>query len=761
MPLAPAQEALSPGVSSPAELFETVMGFLRRQYAVIISVALLALLLAALYIFVRPPSFTAQANLLIDTRKLQVLKDAPILSDIGLDAVTIESQLQLIKSDSVALAVINKLRLTEDPEFVGSGVLSGSATSNSVSGLTEGALRAFQKRLIATRVGLSSVIAIEFEANNPERAAQIANAVGEAYIADQINAGVQASKSAGAWLEDRISKLRDESLAAQHAVIDFRAKKNIVAAAGQRMDEQQVAELNSQLVGARARTSEARARLDQIEAVIRANVSGSGSGSGNVGTVADTLSNPIITQLRTKYLEIVSREADWSARYGRNHLAVVNLRRQIADIRASMLDELRRIAETYKSEYEIAKQRQAALERSLDGAVTKSRATDGALATLHELDSAAEQYRTLYDTFLRRYVESVQQQQSFPFAEARLISSASKAETKKKPNIIKVLLLAAVGGVGLGVGCGVMREMMDRVFRTSRQAEEALQVDCVSVLPLLKGTAQAKKLLFNQELTNSVGPRTIVRGANSSVLWTAVDSPFSSYADAIRSIKLSADWNARSSRVIGFTSSVQNEGKSTVAASFALHAAQTGARVIIIDCDLRSTSLSRMLAPSAAFGIMDVIGGGVPLEDAIWKEPSTNLSLLPAVLTSALLHSNETLGSEAMKELINRLRRVYDYIVVDLPPLIPLVDARATSQFVDFYMFIIEWGRTNVGVVEKSLAGARAVYEKLHGIVLNKVNSRRIARYDHYYSKFNYNKSDTSHDLESQCAAHDSADALL
>ena len=217
---------------------------------------------------------------------------------------------------------------------------------------------------------------------------------------------VQASKSAGDWLEERITKLRDESLAAERAVVDFRAKNNIVAAGGKLMDEQQVADLNNQLVTARAHTAEAQARLDRIEAIIRADVPGSGSAA----TVTDTLNSPIITQLRAKYLEYVDQEADWAARYGSNHLAVVNLRRQIADIRASMKDELRRIAETYKSEYEIAKQRQAALESSFREAVAQSRATSRAGATLHELESAAQQYRALYDTFLRRYMESVERQ---------------------------------------------------------------------------------------------------------------------------------------------------------------------------------------------------------------------------------------------------------------------------------------------------------------------------------------------------------------
>ena len=223
--------------------------------------------------------------------------------------------------------------------------------------LTEAVLNAFQKRLTVTKVGGSSVIEIKFESTDPERAAQIANAVGDAYIADRLDARRQAAKLAGAWLQDRLPELRAQSSAAEHAIVDFKEKNNIVAADGRLMNEQQMSDLNRELVKARGRASEARARLDRIEVVLHAYV----PGSTTAATVSDTLNNPIITQLRSRYLEYVNQEADFSARYGRDHLAVEKLRRQITEIHRSILDELRRIAETYKSEYEIAKQQQAAL----------------------------------------------------------------------------------------------------------------------------------------------------------------------------------------------------------------------------------------------------------------------------------------------------------------------------------------------------------------------------------------------------------------
>lgn len=740
-------EARAPAASTPAELVDVILGFLRRQYAVILSVALLIVMLGAVYVFTAPRSFTAQAKLIIDARKFQVLQQSPILGDMNVDFMTMESQIQLLKSDNIALAVIRRLRLTEDPEFAGSDVHlnSGGGVKDTQSPrppsdeLTEVVLSAFQKRLDITRIGGSSVIEIKFKSTDPERAAQIANAVGEAYVADQLDLRRQATKLAGAWLRDRLPELRDQSSTAEHAIVDFKAKNNIVAAAGQLMNEQQVAALNSDLVAAQGRTSEARVRLDQIEAVIHANK----TGPANAATVTDTLSNPIITQLRSKYLEYVNREADFSARYGRDHLAAANLRRQIAEVRGSILDELRRIAESYKSEYEIAKQRQLALERAFNESVAQFKTANQAQVTLRELEGSAQRYRALEDTFLQRYMDAVHQQ-SFPVAEARFISRASKPVMPSGPKRSLMLGLAAAGGLFSGVGFGMLREWRDRAFRTSGKVEEAVQTNCIAVTPNVE-RSQSKELIFKQEFATTLPPQTIVPDAN--VIWTVINSPFSRYTESIRSVKLSLNEGVGLTKVVGFTSSLPGEGKSTIAASLALLTAQAGARVILVDCDLRNPSLSPMLAASSAGGIVDVTSGKCSLEDVIWRESSTNLAFLPGSIKSRLACSSEVLASEAMQELFNRLRQDYDYVLVDLPPLAPIVDVRATAQFVDLYTLVIEWGRTSIDVVEHALAGARVVEEKLHGVVLNKVDFKWLSRYEGPRGRYYRNKHYASYEF--------------
>lgn len=805
------------------------VGFVRRQISIIIFVTLLFVAFGIIYSITARPTFIAQAELMIDARKLQVFQQQSILGDIPIDTAQVESQVEVLKSENIALSVIKNLHLTEDPEFVGSnGSLFGtllSFVSNpfevdpapSEFELTRSAVNAFESKLSIKRIGLTYVIQIGFQSFNPERASQIANAVADAYIVDQLEAKYQATRRASTWLQDRIKELRDQVATAERAVVDFKTKNNIVSTGGpdkRLVGEQQVAELSSQLVIARANSAEAKARLDRIQSVLKTDAPNASFGA----TVTDTLKNEVVSKLRSQYLELAAREADWTTKYGANHLAVVNLRNQLREIRNSIFDELKRLGETYKSDYAIAKQREFGVQNELAQAVAQSQATDAKSVTLRELQSTAQTYKSLYDNFLQRYMEAVQQQ-SFPITEARLISSATRPLSKSHPRTRFVLFVAGLGGLVLGFGIGALRDLSDRVFRTSEQVEDLLQTDCICLVPLLTGsdpdgsvvTSGPKenpgssapganteirrnrievvaKSIFAR-LLESIGSTVLVsdmRGTIKSTkrrmgslvsspsvkdqamalaspnlaeslqsfgsriikhnddiaLWAVTDSPFSVFTEAIRSIKLAVDLNGlvKTNRVIGFTSSLPNEGKSTVAAALAQLMSQTNTRTILIDCDLRNPSISRSLAPKAKIGLLDVISGKVSLEEAIWKDPSTNLEFLPVAAKNRLAHSNEILSSLPVKKIFDQLRERYDYVIVDFPPIAPIVDVRATAHLIDSFIFVVEWGNTNIEVVRHALGHAQNVYENMLGVVLNKVDRNVFGRYAGQHEGYYYNK---------------------
>jgi succinoglycan biosynthesis transport protein ExoP len=758
--------------SSPAELLDSFVHFLRQQYLIILFTSLFMISLGALYLVVARPSYTAVATMLIDARKTQFLQQQPQFSDAQADSAVVESQVRVLNSDNVALAVIKNLQLTDDPEFTKS---SANNSTTSAYDRMRSALTIFKSRLNVAREGTSYVIEVSFRSYDPEKAARIANAVVDAYIVDQLDAQYQSTLRASDWLQGRIRDLRDQASAAEQAVVDYQQSHNIVDTAGKTTNEQQVGELNSQLLVAKTQMAEARAKLDQIQAVLT-----SDSGGAVDATVADTLKNDVVTKLRSQYLDLASKERDWAARYGNDHLAVVNLRNQMAEISASIIDELRQIAETYKSDFAIAKQHVDDVQKEYDQSVTQFQQNNQAKVVLNDLKSKAKTYRELYENFLQRYMESVQQQ-SFPITQARIISPALRPLQRSNPKIILTMAITACAGLLLGMGAGVIRDLWDRVFRTSDQVETILHVPCISLVPSLRSKisaglpnktrndelshrpmspsppiAQQEAVVSADGATNAqialadksssipateLEPRTLVHG--NDVLWTVADEPFSRFAESLRLIKVAADLSGigKSSKIIGFTSSLPNEGKSTLAASLGLLIAQSGGRAILVDGDLRNPSLTRLLAPDAKAGFIELISEKARIEDVLWwSAGTTHLAFLPAVLESRVAHTNEILASAAAKNLFDELRERYEYIIVDLSPLAPVVDVRTTSHFIDSYVCVVEWGHTKTEVVKRALTDVPNVYENLLGVVLNKAEYNKLGRYDVHRGDYYYNK---------------------
>ena len=464
--------------TEPSHVLHIAINFIRRQYVVIAVAFALTTLLGVVYLMTTPPSFTAYARMLIDTRKQQVMFPQQPMTWDFMEFAMVASQVEVLKSENIARAVVKENHLTEDPNIVGPGNdLWGTVTAaifgapppevRSETELTKRAIGAVMGGVTAKRVGLTYVIEVGFQSKSPGGAAQIANAVVEAYIRDQLDAKFQATGRATAWLGDRIAELKEQSASAERAVEDFKQKNNMISADGRLVNEQKVGELSSQLVLAKKRTAEAQARFDRIQTILRGD-----AGDTVNATVADSLNNSVVSKLREKYLDDANKEADWSARFGPNHLAAANLRNQMKGILASIREELVRLGETYKSDLEIAKLNQEAAEKELAGAVAQSQEANQVKVTLRQLESSAKTYRTQYDSLLQKYTET-QQQQSFPITEARMITAAEPG-FKSSPVTGRVLSFAIFGGLLLGVGIGWLREFWYRVFRTNKQVEAIL-----------------------------------------------------------------------------------------------------------------------------------------------------------------------------------------------------------------------------------------------------------------------------------------------
>src|SRR5262245_43478028 len=720
---------------------DIVTGFLRRRYLLILTGLLLSVPLGALYLRITPASYTASAVMIIKPRKTALA--TPVGSEMPAPPWT-DTQSVALKYLNVPSYVVKQLRFPDDPEFVRSGVgwfdklLARRGCGEDPEPKTEAervgaAINAFNNGIDIRRIGQSYMMRIDFRSQNQEVATKIANTVIDAYIFDQLNGKYQAYRRAGDWLQERLQALREQAAAAERAVIEFKSKNNIVAVGGALMNEKELSEISAGSVSARVNASELQNRLERIRAVRKAYQQDKPtSAEQDDETVSEAMNSGIRTKVRTQYLDLVNREADWSARYGKNHNAVVNLRNQIQDIRRSIYQELGRIEETVKSDYEIAKKRQADFDNSLAKLISQSTETNQAQITLFTLDAAAKSYRRLYDNFLQRHTEAVQQQ-TFPITEARQISAASAIKTA--PKTAQVWMVTVIAGGLIGAGLGALREITDRRFRSREQVQSVLATECLALVPLLADNSRnrifssRKALTLQSRRARPMATRDIC--SIPKIMQTVIDAPSCPYVEAIRAIKLTIDLNSQANtKMIGLTSCQPSEGKSTVALAMATLIAQSGARVMLVDCDLRHSSISRLLAPDASAGFLDVVAGTADLADVVWIDPTTQMEFLP--VGASVPNATEILASTASKSLFDSLQVKYDYVIVDLAPLVANMDVRATAGLIDSYLLVIEWGATKIDAVQYALRNAPAVQANIMGAVLNKVDIAAMRRYDRH-----------------------------
>ena len=365
---------------------ERVVDVLRRQWPLIAMVVGAVMALVFVYLLTAKPMYTANARILMDTRQTQVLdKDSGIASAL-IDTGYVDSQVEIIGSDDLILSIVRKLRLTEDPEFNGShpglvaiilgkvAGLFGSDGPASKEKIERFAVDLVQKNLKVERVLTTYVLSLNYKSDDPEKAAKIDNAIADAYIVGALEAKYQSTKRASEWLQQRSAELRDQATASDRAVQTFKAENNIVGTSRGLMSEQQLSDLNTQLVQARTATAEAKARLDRIDAVSDRDIA--------QPTVTDALNNTVINRLRAQYLDLAGQYADWSTRYGKTHQASINLASRMDELRKAIADEVRRIADAYRSDYEIAKSREASLSQSVQGLVTQAGSTGQAQVKL-------------------------------------------------------------------------------------------------------------------------------------------------------------------------------------------------------------------------------------------------------------------------------------------------------------------------------------------------------------------------------------------
>jgi polysaccharide biosynthesis transport protein len=707
-----------------------VRDFLGRQWRLIALATGLAIVVGAIYIAISPAMYTSQADMIIDTKRVTWTQAEMSSENRPIEDASVESEIETTKSEKVSAAVIHRLHLDEDPEFVGVGnglrrrifslfkLTAGQEQVASSDELMRRVLGTLSSNLRVTRLGRSYIEQIAYTSLDREKAAKIANAFADAYIEDQLQAKFEATHRASIWLEQRIGELRQQASDAYKAVQDFKSENSIIIGVdGKLASEVELDQLGIALAKARADTSQARARLDRISRVLEQR---SDKETLNIPDpiVTDALSNPVITRLRQQFLDDQNKESEWSARYGAEHQAARNLRAEMAGLQRAIWDEISRIAESYKSELQIAKSQEESIDRRMTDVFQNSAATRQSQVRLRELETAANTYRGIYETFLSRFTQSVQQQ-SFPSTEARVVTAASPPGLPSSPKISLTLALATICGFGLGVMSAFAREQMNRQIHTRAQLEKLLGTSCLAVLPAFAD----KRPAFGK-----------LRALHDSRVFRQLSevAPFSSTAEALRYIKVAIDLHPTGGKVIGIISALPGEGKTTVAAGFAAFVAKSGARTLLVDADLRNPSMTRTLGYANAPGLLNMVADKSDFDGLVITDSKFKFDFLPSSTQIKPLNSSDILNSPAMKQMLRTAKSDYDYVLVDLPPVLPVVDVKAVAHLFDAFVLVVEWGSTSTDEILKAIGASPLLSERLLGAVLNKADEAVMRRFEGY-----------------------------
>lgn len=741
-PAAPEPVPTVAGWQAPTVDLREMARILRRRWRAVLLPAAVLGGIALAYVATATTLYTANSTVLVDPRRANVVEtNQSVLTNFGTDDATIESQTLLIQSLSILQRVVDKLKLTQDLEFMPKpGLLDPIRnlfrSDSPVDGVSpEDAARAYsiyllQRRMKVTRQGTTFLVDISVSSESPQKAATIANAVADAYFEEQVRAKFDATRIAAKWLGGQIDALKNRVVTSEQAVADYRSANNLAVSQGVTVNDQQITDLNSKLIAARVQTAEARAKFDQVQQLAKT--------GGDAGGLNAAVSSEMVSKLRAQYADIAKNEADLTSKYGPRHPQVANVRAQLKDTQRLINEEIGRIVQGTTHDYDVAKSREASLQDSFDKLQGVSSTSGQAVVRLHELQREAEANRTLYESYLARSKETTAQE-SLEMPDSRIVSFASIPLKPSAPKTMLILGFAILLGLGGGTVLAFLTDYLDGRIKTLEQAEEISGVPALAALPSISSRELAGRAKRGRTELGNYDPRTmrlLPAALQPPLMRYAIEEPGTFFAEAIRAVRLAIQRARKidTVKVVLVTSGLESEGKTTFAGNLALSFATLGIKTLLIDGDLRNPGLTRAVSPNADAGLLQVATGEVPLERAILLDRSTGLSILPSPAIKDVDAITELMFSEQIVEILDRLKSHYELIIIDSPPLIPLVDGRALAELADRILLAMAWNQTPREVVAHTMELLAPVHDRILGTVLTQVDLSKIRFYDYYRS---------------------------
>lgn len=692
----------------------------KRKWTVI-SFFLIVLIAVVTATFLMTPVYRASLTLQIERTVAKIVEFKDVRPDeSSQDKDFYQTQYELLKSRTLAERVMGQLGLMDHPLFNGKKEPGLFESLSAWAGNKENAKRdapknqkpdmvqKFLDHLTVEPVRNSRLVKVNFDSPDPELSARVANAMADVFIKLNLERRIDTSSYAKTFLEERLQQIKSKLEDSERQLVDFARQEAII-----NVDDKQTAvsqrfqELNSALGKAIQERVEAESQNQQIQA----------SKSKAVGKILD---NESIQKLKEFKAKLENDYMEGLQVYKPAYPKMQQLEAQIAEIQARINNEVSNVVAAVNSTYEAARYKENMVLAQLNESKRELLDLQGRSIQYTILKRETDTNRQLYDGLLQRLKEVG----VAGGADTNNVSVVDKAEVpnrKFKPNLTINALIAAFIGLFGGIGLAFLFEHLDDTIKQPEDLERLLGIATLGVIPLIRGGGKDRD-------KDSAG-----------LALSTIEDPRSAFSEAYRSVRTALQFSTADGapRVLMLTSTSAGEGKSTSALSLAIHFAQAGKRVLLVDADLRNPSLHRTLEIDNNQGLTNVLAGEEKAYAVTKPTTVSNLFIMP----TGPLPPNpaELLSGAKMLALINLAAEKFDHVIIDGPPVLGLADALVLGNLAEATILVVEAGITRRGFAQNAIKRLRSSHTRLLGGILVKVDARGNA-YGYHQNYYYYNR---------------------